>query len=42
MGAVYLLSDELALDVSNSMMATFYMAEMSLIYGISILWQSRD
>ncbi|AXV64058.1 MULTISPECIES: hypothetical protein [Pseudoalteromonas] len=42
MGAVYLLSDELALDVSHSMMATFYLAEMSLIYGISILWQSRD
>lgn len=42
LGAVYILSDGLALDVSHSMMATFYLAVMSLIYGISILWQSRD
>ena len=42
MGGVYLLSDTLALEVSHSMMATFYLAVMSLIYGVSILWQSKD
>ena len=42
MGGVYLLSDTLALEVSHSMMATFYLAVMSLIYGASLLWQNRD
>ena len=42
MGGVYLLSDTLALEVSHSMMAAFYVAVMSLIYGVSILWQSKD
>jgi len=42
MGGVYLLSDTLALEVSHSMMATFYLAVMNLIYGVSILWQSKD
>ncbi|WP_165726924.1 hypothetical protein [Pseudoalteromonas sp. SA25] len=42
MGGVYLLSDTFALEVSHSMMATFYLAVMSLIYGVSILWQSKD
>ena len=42
MGTVYLCSDSLALQVSHSMIATFYIAVMSLVYGISILWQSRD
>jgi hypothetical protein len=42
MGAIFLLADELALNVSHSMMATFYLALMCLIYGVSIIWQSRD
>ncbi|MBB1282122.1 hypothetical protein [Pseudoalteromonas sp. SR41-1] len=42
LGGVYLLSDTLALEVSHSMMATFYLAVMSLIYGASLLWQNRD
>ncbi|MET6757239.1 hypothetical protein [Pseudoalteromonas sp. NCIMB_1079] len=42
MGGVYLLSDTLALEVSHSMMATSCLAVMSLIYGVSILWQSKD
>ena len=41
LGGVYLFSDDLALSVSHSMMATFYLAVMSLIYGASILWQSK-
>lgn len=42
MGGVYLFSDDFALSVSHSMMASFYIAVMSLIYGTSILWQSKD
>ncbi|MGB1293078.1 MAG: hypothetical protein ACPG5Z_13105 [Pseudoalteromonas sp.] len=42
MGAVYLSSDSFALHISHSMMATFYLAIMCLVYGISILWQNRD
>lgn len=42
MGVIFLLSDDLALNVSHSMMATFYLAQMCLVYGVSILWQSRD
>jgi hypothetical protein len=42
MGAAYLAADDLALDVSHSMMATFYLAVMCLVYGFSIIWQSRD
>ena len=42
MGGVYLLSDALASEVSHSIMASFYIAVMSLIYGVSILWQSKD
>ncbi|KTD98586.1 MULTISPECIES: hypothetical protein [unclassified Pseudoalteromonas] len=42
MGGVYLFSDDLALEVSHTMMASFYLAVMCLIYGVSILWQSKD
>ena len=42
MGAIYLASDNLAVDVTHSTMATFYLAVMSLVYGFSIFWQSRD
>lgn len=42
MGTVYLFSEGLTLHISHSMMATFYLAIMCLVYGISTFWQSRD
>ncbi|WP_404342153.1 hypothetical protein [Pseudoalteromonas mariniglutinosa] len=36
MGVIYLASE------ITSTMATFYLATMSLVYGFSIFWQSRD
>lgn len=42
MGTVYLFSEGLTLHISHSTMATFYLAIMCLVYGISIFWQSRD
>jgi uncharacterized membrane protein len=42
MGAVYLCSDSLSKAISHSTMTTFYLAVMSLVYGISIIWQNRD
>ena len=42
MGTVYLFSEGLTLHISHNMMATFYLAIMCLVYGISTFWQSRD
>ncbi|MDN3380906.1 MULTISPECIES: hypothetical protein [unclassified Pseudoalteromonas] len=42
MGTVYLGSNDFALHITHSMMATFYLAVMCLAYGVSILWQNRD
>ena len=42
MGTVYLFSEGLTLHISHNMMATFYLAIMCLVYGISTFLQSRD
>jgi len=42
MGTVYLFSEGLTLHISHNMMATFYLAIMCLVYGISTFWQSCD
>ncbi|MCQ8880156.1 hypothetical protein NQT69_19355 [Pseudoalteromonas shioyasakiensis] len=41
-GGVYTTSDRFADSVSHATMAMFYITVMLLVYGISILWQSRD
>ncbi|MGO2373108.1 hypothetical protein NDQ71_13580 [Pseudoalteromonas sp. KG3] len=42
MGGVYFTSDNFANEVSHATMAMIYMGVMLLVYGVSLLWQSRD
>lgn len=42
LGGVYANSDNIANEVSHATMAMLYITVILLVYGISILWQSRD
>ena len=40
--AVFYKSDEIPSEVSHATMAILYLSIMLLVYGASLLWQSRD
>jgi len=42
MGSVYFTSDSFADEISHATMAMVYLGVMFLVYGVSLLWQSRD
>ncbi|WP_249365892.1 hypothetical protein [Pseudoalteromonas sp. NEC-BIFX-2020_002] len=42
MGFTFFTSEAFLSDVPHSVMATFYLAITCLVYGASLLWQSRD